>query len=234
MKLSIIVPCYNEKENIPLILKRFNEVIKNENIELIMVDNGSTDGSLKLLKSLIKKYKFAKVVIVEKNQGYGYGILQGLKEATGDFLGWTHADMQTDPNDVIKAYKLLEKNNWKSNLFLKGNRKKRPFFDKIFTFGMSLFESCYLKTYVNDINAQPNIFSRKFYKSWKKPPYDFSLDLYAFYLARKKNLNVIRFDVLFPKRIYGTSHWNYSFKAKFKFIKRTLQFSKELKKSGIK
>ena len=43
MKLSIIVPCYNEEKNIPLILEKFNNVIKNEEIEVILVNNGSTD-----------------------------------------------------------------------------------------------------------------------------------------------------------------------------------------------
>lgn len=45
MKLSIVVPCYNEQENIPLLLKRFEEVIKREDMEVILVDNGSTDES---------------------------------------------------------------------------------------------------------------------------------------------------------------------------------------------
>ena len=206
MKLSIVIPCYNEKENIPLILKRFNEVIKNQDIEVIMVDNGSTDGSSELLKKLVKKYSFAKLTTVKQNKGYGYGILQGLKNATGEFLGWTHADMQTDPNDVVRAYQLLKENNWDSNLFIKGNRKKRPIFDQIFTFGMSIFETLYLKTYIHDINAQPNIFSREFYQSLENPPYDFSLDLYVYYLARKRNLKIVRFDVLFTERLHGKSH----------------------------
>jgi len=234
MKLSIIIPCYNEKDNILLILDRFQEVITNENIEVVMVDNGSTDGSSKILKKFIKKYPFARVTTVKENKGYGYGILRGLEDATGDFLGWTHADMQTDPSDVIKAYKILEDNNWNKNLFVKGNRVKRPIFDQFFTFGMSVFETLYLKTPINDINAQPNIFSREFYNSWKNPPHDFSLDLYVFYLAHKQKLNIIRFKVLFTKRLHGTSHWNHGLKSKFKFIKRTLDFSKKLKKSGIK
>ena len=45
MKLSIVVPCYDEAENIPLILKRFGEVIKRDDIEVILVDNGSRDSS---------------------------------------------------------------------------------------------------------------------------------------------------------------------------------------------
>ena len=79
MKLSIIVPCYNEEKNIPLILEKFNSVIKNEKIEVILVNNGSTDNSSKILEKLLPKYSFVRTVLVPVNQGYGYGILQGLK-----------------------------------------------------------------------------------------------------------------------------------------------------------
>lgn len=50
VKLSIVVPCYNEKENLPLLLERFNEVIKGRDMEVILVDNGSTDGSADVLR----------------------------------------------------------------------------------------------------------------------------------------------------------------------------------------
>ncbi|RRD40761.1 glycosyltransferase family 2 protein [Leptotrichia sp. OH3620_COT-345] len=234
MNLSIIVPCYNEEKNIRLILEKFKKVITNEKIEVILVNNGSTDNSERILENLLPKYFFAKTVFVPVNQGYGYGILQGLKEAKGKFIGWTHADMQTDPKDVIKAYKILEENNWDKNLYIKGNRKKRPFLDQIFTFGMSLFETIFMRKVLYDINAQPNIFSKEFFLIWENPPKDFSFDLYALYMAKKKNLKVIRFDVLFPERIHGKSTWNTGLGAKWKFIKRTLTFSIELKRRGIK
>jgi hypothetical protein len=95
---------------------------------------------------------------------------------------------------------------------------------------MSIFETFYLWTNLWDINAQPNIFHRSFYESWENPPYDFSLDLYVLYMARKSNLIIKRFDVIFPERIHGESKWNTGFKSKIKFIKRTLAFSKQLKK----
>ena len=83
---------------------------------------------------------------------------------------------------------------------------------------------------LHDINAQPNIFHRSFFESWDNPPHDFSLDLYALYMAKKRKISVVRFDVLFPERIHGTSSWNTGFAAKKKFIKRTLDFSSKLKK----
>lgn len=234
-KLSIVVPCYNEKDNIPLILKRFSEVIIREDIEVVLVDNGSTDESAKVLEELLPDYSFARTVCVEENQGYGYGIVQGLNTCDADFIGWTHADMQTDPGDLIKALDIIEKNNSDKKLYVKGNRKGRSAFDQFFTSGMSLFETIYMGVKLYDVNAQPNVFSKEFYQTWKQPPKDFSLDLYALYMAQISGLKVERFEVQFPERIHGVSHWNNgSIKAKWKFIKRTLDFSFKLKKEGIK
>lgn len=229
MKLSIVVPCYNEEENIPLILERFNDVIKEEDMEVILVDNGSTDGSAGVLSELLPRYPFARTVKVPVNQGYGYGILKGLDECRGEYIGWTHADMQTDPADVIKALDLIEKE--KGLVFVKGNRKGRPLIDVFFTLGMSVFETCYLREKLYDINAQPNIFPKVFYQGWENPPHDFSLDLYALYMARKKGLKVVRFAVDFPERVHGMSKWNTGLAAKWKFIKRTVDFSVKLKRN---
>ncbi len=230
MKLSVVVPCYNEEQNIPLMLSRFGEVIERDDIEIILVDNGSTDDSARVLSELLPAYPFAKSVKVEVNQGYGYGILQGLKECRGEYVGWTHADMQTDPADILRALAVIEGEN--GLVFVKGNRRGRPLFDVFFTMGMSLFETCYLRTKLYDINAQPNLFPRVFYDSWENPPHDFALDLYALYMARRRGLKVVRFPVLFPKRIYGESKWNTGLKAKWKFIKRTIMFSVNLRKNG--
>lgn len=231
MKLSIVVPCYNEKENIPLLLKRFAEVIR-DGIEVVIVDNGSDDGSGALLEEQARLYPFMRTVTVKENQGYGYGILHGLAACIGKYVGWTHADLQTDPADIVKAFKILEELN--TPAYIKGERKGRPLPDRFFTYGMSLFESIYLGEILWDINAQPNIFPRAFYLEWKNPPYDFSLDLYAFYMAKKKGLIIKRFDVKFPERCCGESKWNTGLRAKCRFIKRTIDYSRKLKKGGIR
>lgn len=142
--------------------------------------------------------------------------------------------MQTEPADLIKALNIIEDNGSSTNIYVKGNRKGRSVLDQFFTSGMSLFETVYMGVKLYDINAQPNVFSREFFETWQNPPKDFALDLYALYRAQRAKLEVKRFDVVFPERLYGESHWNNdSFKAKWKFIKRTLDFSVKLKKSGI-
>lgn len=228
--LSIVIPCFNEEKNIPLILERFSEVIEPDDTELILVNNGSTDDSRRVLDELLPRYKFARSLEIYENIGYGNGILQGLNSANGEYLAWTHADMQTDPFDVAKAWRLMKEQECMRKTFIKGLRKGRPLFDQLFTVGMSFFETTLLGKFFWDINAQPNLFHRDFFNSWKEPPSDFSLDLYVYFTAKAKGLKVIRFDVIFPERLHGKSSWNNGLLSKWKFIKRTVTFSINLKR----
>ena len=229
MKFSLIIPCYNEAANIPLLLDRCMEVSCHPDIEVILVDNGSTDNTPDVLLSSLPLYPGCRSVSVEENQGYGFGILTGLRAAKGEILGWTHADMQTDPKDALKGLELFDKYGF--DIFIKGQRYGRPFADVLFTVGMSLFETILLRKPMWDINAQPTMFSRTFFNSWQTIPHDFSLDLYAYYLARYQGLNIHRFPVRFGERAHVVSHWNVNWTSKLKFIRRTVGFSLELIKS---
>lgn len=228
MKFSLVIPCYNEAANLPLLLNRCEKLASEPDIEVILVDNGSTDSTIAVIENLLPKYPGCRSVRVEKNQGYGYGIMSGLKVAKGELLGWSHADMQTDPQDSLIGLKLFEKHGDK--IFVKGKRYGRPFMDLVFTVGMSIFETALLARPMWDINAQPTIFSRNFFESWSDPPNDFSLDLYAYYQAQTYGLTVHRFPTRFGKRANGVSHWNVNWAAKRKFIWRTVNFSLQLKK----
>ena len=227
-KLSVILPCFNESRNLPYVLEKFREVINRDDIEIIFVDNGSQDNTLEILEELIPKYSFAKLKKVKVNKGYGYGIKSGLKVAQGKYLSWTHADMQTDPKDVIKALNIIETCDAKEKLFIKGKRQGRPWIDNFFTIGMSFFESILLLTPLSDINAQPNIFSRELFDNLKGSPDDFSFDLFYYYLATKNNYKIIRFEVDFGKRYYGRSNWNINWLSKIKFIARTVSYTFKL------
>lgn len=229
-KLSVVIPCYNEAESLPGLIKEIEKTIRRDDIEIILVDDGSRDGSAKILKELSGSFSRFRVITNETNQGYGGAILEGLKNAEGEYIGWMHGDLQTSFDDVLTALKTIESAGEPKNIYVKGTRKGRPFFDEIFTFSMGIFESLLLNRWLFDINAQPNIFHRSFFDSWTNAPRDFSLDLYAMYTARIQNLNIIRIPVVFPPRKFGESHWNTGFRAKLKFIKRTISFSLELEK----
>ncbi|VEB38813.1 bactoprenol glucosyl transferase; CPS-53 (KpLE1) prophage [Legionella sainthelensi] len=228
MRFSLIIPCYNEAANLPLLLERCSGLTVNQDIEVILVDNGSTDSTAEVLLKLLSQYSGCRSVRVEKNQGYGFGIISGLKAAKGEILGWTHADMQTDPLDVLQGLELFKK--YGDGIFVKGRRYGRPLMDILFTVGMSVFETFLLARPMWDINAQPTLFPRRFFESWATPPDDFSLDLYAYYQAQVCGLKVHRFPVRFGERAHGISHWNVNWAAKRKFIRRTVDFSLQLKR----
>lgn len=231
MLLSIVIPCYNEEKNIPLLFGRISTAVRRKDVEFILVDNGSTDRSAQVFQENLKTHPEIRVVRVEQNQGYGFGILAGLAAAKGKYIGWTHADMQTDPADCLKALEIIDNNASTENLFIKGLRSGRPLFDKVFTWGMSIFETTLLRTRLWDINAQPTIFHRSLHDNWINPPHDFSLDLYAYYRARDSGYTILRIPVIFPERIHGVSSWNTGLRSKWKFIKRTVDFSLRLRKS---
>jgi len=227
--LSVIVPCYNEAKNIPLVLDRFASALEGQPTELILVDNNSKDNTQQVLQEQLPKYPFARSVF-QPQPGYGAAVHKGLQAAEGEYICWTHADMQTDPHDTIKALKIIQNKANPEKYFIKGDRKNRPFMDVFFTGGMSLFETLVLFTRLKDINAQPNLFHRSFLQHTPNPPEDFSFDLYYYYIAKKKNYKVIRFPVLFTQRLHGESSWNTGFRQKWKFIKRTIDFTLNMKK----
>jgi len=228
IQFSLVIPCFNEAKNIPLLLERCKKFSNDNTIEVIIVNNGSTDNTNQVLSELLPLYPNFRKINVKKNIGYGFGIIQGLKSAKGSVLGWTHADMQTDPYDFLRGIDFFKQSN--KNIFVKGRRYGRPFGDTFFTIGMSIFESILLGTRLWDINAQPTIFSKSFFHSLKNPPNDFSLDLYFYYKAIQSNLKIYRFPVLFGERAHGVSHWNVDFSSKLKFIHRTINYSFKLKK----
>ena len=213
-----------------LVGKCWSVLDKLANAEIILVNNGSTDNSRTILTERGLPKGNLKIVDLDLNRGYGHGILTGLREAKGDVIGWTHADLQTDPLDFCKGIEMLTNND--GPFLVKGNRTGRPLSDQLFTLGMSVLETLLLKTTLRDINAQPTIFDKKSMWTWiDDAPSDFSLDLYAYYKMKELNCDVIRFPVVFAKRTHGHSHWNVDWKSKWKFIRRTLSFSWRLSRS---
>ena len=229
MMLSLVIPCYNESESLPTLIEKCQAII-SENIEIILVDNGSSDSTPEILGPFEKHNTGLRSTRVEQNIGYGNGILAGLKVAQGEILGWTHADLQADPADVLAAYQLYERSANPSNLFVKGVRTGRPVVDRIFTTGMAVFETIFMRTGMWDINAQPTLMPRSLYSAWRNAPIDFSLDLYAYYQAKKQRAEIQRIPVRFGPRTFGESHWNTGIVSRIRFIRRTLSYSWKLRK----
>lgn len=235
MRYSVVVPCYNEEKNLDRLMERFAPIQEKlasagKELELVLVENGSADNSREKIADIVQARTYVKEVRIDVNQGYGYGILQGLAACTGEFLFWIHADLQLPPEAILDMISILDENTEPDKLFIKGSRQNRPLSDRFFTWGMGIFESFYLGVRLRDINAQPTCIPRTFYESWSDPPYDFSLDLYTYYMAVKSGLELRRVPVVQSERTEGTSSWNTGMASRIKFIRRTLVYSRTLKK----
>lgn len=232
IEYSLVIPCFNESEGIDELVESCKSLLSRDDIEVILVDNGSTDSSAVVIeKHLLENDGNLRAVSLKENQGYGGGILAGLRASRGSVIGWTHADLQTNPQDFLNALDFFEDSA--QELFVKGNRVGRPFADYVFTLGMGIFETLLLGRAFRDINAQPTVFHRAFFETWLNPPTDFSLDLYAYFMAKNSGFRVRRFPVSFGIRKHGLSRWNVDLSSKHKFILRTIKFSFELRKSKL-
>ncbi len=217
MKFSIIIPCYNEQANLPLLIDNILPLQNDYELEYILVENGSTDNSREYLKNNIEgKYKNIKIKYLDINKGYGYGLKNGLKLAKGEYLGWIHADMQVHPNDLRPIFDFALSNDSKEKIFLKARRTNRPFVDRFFAAGQTVFSSIVFFYKMFDIGASPLIFSKSLIDNYDKMTNDFSIEVFTYLMAKKKNFYIKRFNINLNDRENSDSSWNTGLMSKFK------------------
>lgn len=159
--ISIIIPFYNEKENIPLLLEEIENVKKNikDDIEVILVDDGSSDNyQLSMINNQEKNNNKIRLIRHRKRFGKGRALQTGLDHARGEIIGFMDADLQDDPQDLIK---FLEKINNGHDL-VNGVRKERK--DSLAVKIYSRIANWFLKTVLHspysDINCGYKVFRR--------------------------------------------------------------------------
>lgn len=232
MKFSIIIPCYNEKDNMDNLIVRISHLQTKFELEYILVENGSNDGSKEYFMNHIEgKFPGIEVVYVEKNRGYGYGIQQGIKKACGEYIGWIHADLQVRPEELIKFFKCVDKMP-NEKIFFKARRTNRRFAEMIFTHGQSIFSSCLFGARLYDIGAIPMLFHRSLIDKVgiNSMPNDFSIDLYVYVKAVQFGYTVRRFTVKMVQREGGVSSWNHGFTSRIRQSGRIIRNSIMIKR----
>ena len=109
--ISIVVACYNEEEVLPIFYDEINKVsnkLKNINFEFLFVDDGSNDGTLSVIKNLVRKDKRVKYISFSRNFGKEAAMNAGLSYAKGDYVALMDADLQDPPSMLIDMYKYID------------------------------------------------------------------------------------------------------------------------------
>jgi len=223
MKLSVVIPVYNEKNTLEKIVDLVRAVDGIDK-EIIIVDDGSTDGSVDIIKSIGEKCPDIKTVIKGENRGKGHTLKVGFKETTGDYVIVQDADLEYDPQDYKKLLKALEEDKvdvvYGSRF--SGNYEKMTtlhhFGNKLLTLLTNLFygvtltdmETCY-KLIPGDFARSVNIKSDRF---------DFEPEITAKIL--KSGLKIKEVPISYKGRSFSEGKkitWKDGFKAVYTLIK---------------
>ncbi|MDR3063362.1 MAG: glycosyltransferase family 2 protein [Methanobrevibacter sp.] len=135
--LSIVVPCFNEEDMIPLFYAEINSLILNElnsyDCELIFVDDGSVDTTLNIIKNLSSKNNNIKFVSFSRNFGKESAIYAGLQYSKGDYIVLMDVDLQDPPSLLPTMILTLESEEYDSVGCKRSSRKGEPFFRALFS-----------------------------------------------------------------------------------------------------
>ncbi|MBT5096331.1 MAG: glycosyltransferase family 2 protein, partial [Candidatus Marinimicrobia bacterium] len=164
MLLSVLIPCFNEKNTIERIVGKINK-LENLNIEIIIIDDNSIDGTREILKNEIKN-QVSQIIFNEENHGKGYCVKKGIEAATGDIILIQDADLEYDPKEYFKLIKPINDGNADvvyGSRFIGGDERRILFFwhtvaNKLLTFLSNMFtnlnltdmETCY-KVFKKDL-----------------------------------------------------------------------------------
>jgi glycosyltransferase involved in cell wall biosynthesis len=111
IEISVVVPVYNEEGNLPVLVPKLVGVLKGLGLsyEMIFVDDGSSDGSRKILKEMASQCPFLRVLRLRENRGLSTALVVGMREARGEKIVTLDSDLQNDPADIPRLLEYLDR-----------------------------------------------------------------------------------------------------------------------------
>ena len=203
MNLSVIIPVYNEVGNIQEILKRVKATRKAD--EIIVVDDGSQDGTRELLKELDGREK-VRVILHEKNQGKGAAVRTGMDAAQGEILLIQDADLEYDPRDYPTLLQPLEEGTADvvyGSRFLGGPRRVAMYWHMVANKLLTFMTNILYNTILSDMETGYKVFRRKVVVGMKlrSKRFDFEPEFTAKVL--KRHYRIYEVAISFNPRDYS-------------------------------
>jgi glycosyltransferase involved in cell wall biosynthesis len=227
MKISIIIPCYNEETTIGKIVKKIND-LNFSDLEIIIIDDFSTDNTRKILKEEIKE-KVSKIIFNEKNFGKGFCIKEGIKVSTGDIIIIQDADLEYEPSDypklinpIIDGYAdVVYGSRFKSTEITRVLFFWHTFGNKILTF----LSNCFTNLNLTDMEVCYKAFRSKLIKEIKLEENRFGFEPEITAKISKKNFRIYEVGIKYFGRTYKDGkkiNWKDGFSALRCIIKYNL------------
>lgn len=212
--VDLIVPFFNEESAVPKVhfQNKKSERLFNIN-NYIYIENGSTDNTRERLKELAENDKKIKLILLEKNLGYGGGIKAGLAKSSSSIVILNHADLQFDLYSFIYTNLDIITIQNKTNILSK--RLNRGFKDRVYSALLRAILSIILFKRIKDFNGQPKVFNRSFLGPIDNLPNNFCIDL-AIY--KKIFLHSIQIPIIQSERKIGESSWSGSVKKRIQIF----------------
>lgn len=164
MLLSVVLPCYNEEQNIVQTVRGVHKWMRQRGIdgEIIVVNDGSKDGSRRVLEERKKDSALLKIVDRPENGGYGVAVRDGCDAAEGEWIVFMDSDGQFDPQDIDR---LLARRD--EATFITGRRMKRadPLIRNVFGKVLGIANLLVLGLWVRDVNCGMKLFHRD---TWRR------------------------------------------------------------------
>lgn len=231
MRLSIIIPCYNESATVLEIVNKILNLKYNIEREIILVDDFSDDGTKEIIRKNFLNHKDIRVVFHDKNSGKGAAIKTAKKYISGDIIIIQDADLEYDPNDYKKLIEPIINNETKvvygSRVLNQNRYSARGFTSKLRVFGnhvLTTISNILNKQKLTDAHTCYKVFSREVFDKINLEENDFSFCPEATSKVSKLGYEIIEVPISYNGRDYKNGK-KIKFSDAFKALKTLIKYS---------